>query len=417
MKLKSVCAAGCYVGVLFFFLSSFSPSAKALPLFARKYKTTCFSCHVSMPMLNEFGRRFQANGYRIANSEPKTPTWDQLPILVGLAVTPEVVWTHTKDNLANAVTDARNFDPYGVDLFTAGDFSSRFSWYGDLTVDPHEGAGIESFFLIYHAGDMNFTVGKQILRTLFPIQFTLGTTDYVAQVYDPYADASLSTTGVPVGGSNTLLMEEASYAVSVFGWVPNILNGFRYEVALTSGNDAVDFNDAHALFLSADQTVYYANNAPFRLGAWFYAGKQRLYDQDSTGAWNLDGHNDTPWRLGIGADIYDPWLKRFDLAGQHMIANDDQIYNGTAFGQQRMTGSFVGLTAILLPETMYAYGRWDHKKVNELDLTETQWTAGLKYHFVPNVYLFAETAFDNQQIPGRLDRSTTSFAIGTGFAY
>jgi hypothetical protein len=408
---------GFYIGVFLALSSGLSPNAKALPIFARKYKTTCFSCHVSEPMLNEFGRRFQANGYRIANSEPKTPTWDQLPLLLGMAVTPAVVYAHSKDNLTNTVTDSRNFETYGVDLFTAGDFSSRLSWYGDLTVDPGEGAGIESFFLIYHAGDMNFTFGKQILRTLFPIQFTLGTTDYSAQSYDPFGDAGLSTTGVPAGGANTLLMEEASYAASVFGWVPDILNGFRYEVAVTSGNDGVDLNDARALFVSADQTVYYANNAPFRLGAWYYAGKQRLYDQDATGAWVFDGHNNSPWRLGVGADIYDPWMKKIDLTGQYMIANDDHIYNGSSFGQQRMTGSFVGLTAILLPEKMYAYGRWDNKKVDELNLTDTQWTVGLKYHLVPNVYLFAETSFDSQQIPGQFDMSTTTLSVGTGFAY
>lgn len=410
-----------YIGSLFAALilsfTVLTPDARAIPLFARKYKTTCFTCHVSEPMLNEFGRRFQANGYRIANSEPKTPTWDQLPIVLAFAVTPEVIYAHSRDNITDEVTDSRNFSKYGVDMLTAGDFGSRLSWYGDVTVDPEEGAGIESFFLIYHAGAINFTFGKQILRTLFPIQFTLGTTDYSAQSYDSFADASLTNTGVPIGGINTLLLEEASYAVSAFGWMPEILNGFRYEVALTSGNDGVDLNDARALFLSADQTIYYANNAPFKVGLWYYAGKQRLHDQDSTGAWNYDGYDNTPWRLGLGADIYDPWVKRVNLTGQYMIANDDNIYNGASFGQQRMTGEFLGLTSILLPEKVYTYGRWDHKEVSELSLTDTQWTMGLKYHFVPNVFLFGEVGFDNQKIPNQLDKSTTTLSIGTLIAY
>src|SRR5258708_10125064 len=283
-----------------------TPNAKAIPLFARKYKTTCFTCHVSEPMLNEFGRRFQANGYGNANAEPKTPTWDHLPIVLAFAVTPEVVYAHSTDNITNEATDSRNFSKYGVDMLTAGDFGSRLSWYGDVTVDPEEGAGIESFFLIYHAGAINFTLGKQILRTLFPIQFTLGTTDYLTQSYDPFADAGLTNTGVPIGGTNSLLLERASYASSAFGWVPNILNGFRYEIAFTSGNDGVDLNDARALFFSTDQTVYYANNAPLKVGLWYYAGKQRLYDRDSTGAWEYDGYDNAPWRLGAGGDMYDP---------------------------------------------------------------------------------------------------------------
>ena len=90
-------------------LCSVITPARAIPLFARKYKTTCYTCHVSVPMLNEFGKRFQANGYRIANSEPKTPTWDQLPIVLAFAVTPEVIYAHTRDNITNEVTDSRNF--------------------------------------------------------------------------------------------------------------------------------------------------------------------------------------------------------------------------------------------------------------------------------------------------------------------
>ncbi len=413
----SVPYIGTFLAVLVLSCTVITPYAKAIPLFARKYKTTCFTCHVSEPMLNEFGRRFQANGYRIANSEPKTPTWDQLPIVLAFAVTPSFIYAHSRDNMTNEVTDSRNFDAFGVDMLTAGDFGARLSWYGDVTVEPKEGAGIESLFLIYHAGAINFTLGKQILRTLFPIQFTLGTTDYLAQSYDSFADASLTNTGVPIGGTNTLLLEKASYAVSAFGWVPEILNGFRYELAFTSGNSGVDLNDARALFLSADQTIYYANNAPLKVGLWYYTGKQKLYDLDSTGARIYDGHDNTPWRLGIGADIYDPWVKKINLTGQYMIANDDNIYNGTSFGQQRMTGSFLGLAAILLPEKLYTYSRWDQKNVNELNFTDTQWTFGLKYHFVPNVFLFGELALDNQKIPNQLDKSTTTLSIGTLFAY
>src|SRR5712671_2321042 len=145
------------IAIFVVYATIMTPYARAIPLFARKYKTTCFTCHVSEPMLNEFGRRFQANGYRIANSEPKTPTWDQLPIVLAFAVTPEVIYTHSTDNLTNAVTDSRSFSTYGIDMLTAGDFGSRLSWYGDVTVDPEEGAGIESFFLMYHAGAVNLS--------------------------------------------------------------------------------------------------------------------------------------------------------------------------------------------------------------------------------------------------------------------
>src|SRR5688572_3359088 len=43
---------------------SVSP-ASGVPYFARKYGTTCARCHALPPMLNEYGQRFVANGYRL----------------------------------------------------------------------------------------------------------------------------------------------------------------------------------------------------------------------------------------------------------------------------------------------------------------------------------------------------------------
>src|SRR5260370_24709455 len=44
-----------------------SPSASALPAFARKYGLRCSACHESWPMLNYFGQKFKDNGYQLMN--------------------------------------------------------------------------------------------------------------------------------------------------------------------------------------------------------------------------------------------------------------------------------------------------------------------------------------------------------------
>src|SRR5713101_787734 len=38
--------------------------AHAIPVFARKYKTSCMTCHEMMPRLNAFGEAFRLNGFR-----------------------------------------------------------------------------------------------------------------------------------------------------------------------------------------------------------------------------------------------------------------------------------------------------------------------------------------------------------------
>lgn len=46
----------------------FAP-AHAIPAWARKYETSCSTCHSTWPNLNSFGRQFKENGYRVARGE------------------------------------------------------------------------------------------------------------------------------------------------------------------------------------------------------------------------------------------------------------------------------------------------------------------------------------------------------------
>src|SRR5512141_3165979 len=41
------------------------PTASAIPAFARKYQTSCQTCHIGFPKLNAFGEAFRLNGYRM----------------------------------------------------------------------------------------------------------------------------------------------------------------------------------------------------------------------------------------------------------------------------------------------------------------------------------------------------------------
>jgi hypothetical protein len=43
--------------------------AQAVPSFARKYQTSCLTCHTVYPVLNPFGEAFRRNGYRFPQPE------------------------------------------------------------------------------------------------------------------------------------------------------------------------------------------------------------------------------------------------------------------------------------------------------------------------------------------------------------
>ncbi len=65
-----------------------SETASALPVFARRYETSCNTCHAVVPKLNPFGIAFRNNGYRIPLGDEKllkvpdvslgAPAWKQL---------------------------------------------------------------------------------------------------------------------------------------------------------------------------------------------------------------------------------------------------------------------------------------------------------------------------------------------------
>ena len=52
------------LGIAVIALMEMNLPASALPAFARKYKTSCTTCHIGFPKLNAFGESFRNNGYQ-----------------------------------------------------------------------------------------------------------------------------------------------------------------------------------------------------------------------------------------------------------------------------------------------------------------------------------------------------------------
>lgn len=82
------------VGVLLFAIPR---TASAIPAFARKYDTSCITCHTIYPKLNPFGEAFRRNGFRFPGSD--SDFVKQPPIPLGAEaykkVFPNAVWPGT----------------------------------------------------------------------------------------------------------------------------------------------------------------------------------------------------------------------------------------------------------------------------------------------------------------------------------
>src|SRR6266540_2749746 len=107
------------------------PSSQAIPAFSRQFKTPCATCHTHFPLLNEFGRAFLNNNFRMPGGEREAPLAFRQNIPLSLQV----------DAHASRDTGAERGSEMGLDavILNAG---------GLLT---HQ----DSFFLHHHLQEEN----------------------------------------------------------------------------------------------------------------------------------------------------------------------------------------------------------------------------------------------------------------------
>src|SRR5512143_519767 len=61
-------------------LLGFARKADAIPAFARKYGTSCQTCHVVYPKLTPFGEAFRRNGYRFPGVDSDYVKQETVPL-------------------------------------------------------------------------------------------------------------------------------------------------------------------------------------------------------------------------------------------------------------------------------------------------------------------------------------------------
>jgi hypothetical protein len=153
--------------LLALFLGLAAP-ASAFPIFARKYQTSCVTCHSVYPKLNPFGEAFRLNGYRMPKeteelikqkpvslgSEAYKKVWpdavwpNELPGNAPLAVNVKMASIYTSSTDATGAKTVVHNDfqfPQEVNLFAAGTLGEHMSFMAELThaEGPDGGSGTE----------------------------------------------------------------------------------------------------------------------------------------------------------------------------------------------------------------------------------------------------------------------------------
>jgi len=145
-----------------------APFAEAIPAFARKYETSCQTCHTVFPKLNAFGTAFRLNGYRMPKETEEMIKEKQISLgapaykkLWPQAIWPGAISSHVplavNVKLADVNTSALNEDgttstvkndfqfPQEVNLFAGGTLGDHVSYLGELTfgVNPDNSVSTE----------------------------------------------------------------------------------------------------------------------------------------------------------------------------------------------------------------------------------------------------------------------------------
>jgi hypothetical protein len=116
---------------ILFILAATCSTASAVPAFARKYQTSCSTCHIVFPKLNAFGEAFRLRGYRMpAETEEMVK---QAPVSLGSPaykkLWPNAIWP---GEISSAVPLAVNIKLADISTSTLNDDGSVTSVNNDF---------------------------------------------------------------------------------------------------------------------------------------------------------------------------------------------------------------------------------------------------------------------------------------------
>ena len=234
--------------LILFILGTTSSSAYAVPAFARKYQTSCSTCHIVFPKLNAFGEAFRLRGYRMPGETEEmvkqppvslgSPAYKKLwpkaiwpgeissavPLAVNIKLADLSTSTLNEDGSVTSMNNDFQF-PQELNIFGAGTLGEHVSYLAEVTFgeNPDSSVSVE----LEHARlQFDSPFGKEDL-----FHFRIG--KFAPNVADGFQEMWISTDAAidslfaynPIGvNGGTGLAEDVSPAPIAF---PDRVRGFE----------------------------------------------------------------------------------------------------------------------------------------------------------------------------------------------
>ena len=321
--------------ILLFSCTWFATRINAVPSFARKYQTSCSTCHYAFPMLNAFGKAFNNNGYRYPGNDQEQVK--EAPVSLGSEaykkVWPNAIWpadipgtspvsvraVGRINYLPNGVKEGEESEsslefPHEIEILAAGTIGEDLSFFGEVELENEDNdiAIAFPFFIQYDFSAPCHLRFGMVSPDPTPDHHRLSVSHYnVTNVRNRTATWRLRD-------------EQAGVSLWGAGNGSGGKGGYKYEVGVVNGQAISDVNSNKDVFgrvtykfgglgevggtegQASETSAFYKDNS-VRVGAFGYSGKA------------TDADIDEDFRA-FGGDV-EAWYENFIFNGTVLLMN------------------------------------------------------------------------------------------------
>ena len=350
----------------------------AIPAFARKYNTTCKTCHSPFPYLKPYGDEFAANGFTLKEND--APRYflntgdDRLDLIRDFPIAVRIQGYATYNDVNNNQFDSGS--PSAFKIMSGGAITKDVAYYAYYILENGEAGKIEDAWLMFNnlfGTELDLTVGQfQVSDPIFKRELRLENEDYLIYKARPgYSDIDLTydrgiTFAYTLPSSTDLILE--------------IVNGSG--IGEVYSNNLFDKDKYKNIMGRVSQEV----SENVRLGAIGYYGNELI------NGFYLGKRNEIKM-LGADATLMN---ENFELNLQYLYRNDTNPFAYLMDNKIKTRGGFAEL--IFRPEgdesNWYLLGLYNQISSDESALDYKSVTGHAGYLLRRNIRLVSEFTYD-----------------------
>jgi hypothetical protein len=380
--------------------------ASAFPSFARRYETSCTTCHVLPPKLNAFGVAFKNNGYRMSDDDEKfikqpdipmgSPGWKKVWPKGG--VWPGAIQDRVPlSGAIEMVTDFAPQEPVKVDfafpeefeLLMGGTLGTRFSYLGELAFE-FSGGETE---IDFERGFLNARLTESPLLNLRIGRFEPGASPFSRFSYRLTGADFITADFRALSGGFRFRSRQQGFELWGAKNGPRG-GGLQYSLGLVNGSGSSNDDNSHKDFYAS---------ASYKIGGYGVTGQGAALDtlkstenyidnSVEVGAFTYIGRLGTPSaanevrynRAGFKVNAY---LNRLNLFGAYVHGRDFDLESGPP--RVNTNAWFTEGDVVILPWVMGIF-RYDQAIGDQNFLHVKRVVPGMSFMIRANIILSVE---------------------------